>query len=276
MAVSSRCTGNEIDVGRGHASEALPEARSATGGKEGAAHWCWRRTGRRWPSRCRRSRRWRGTGRLRALTTGWRSCPPQTVSTSPATPSDGCGAWPSERENGTPPASFACRGRLPRCRRSSAAARHAPSGAGGSRCGDPRLSLLRAVGQVADGEAALTLELERRASLLSTVPDFACHVPAGADALFEAAAAPRLPARAASGLVRPWPPRAVHWRPASWPLRGSEAHAGGGSASPRRSACLKRGNPLAWFQARPYNPRRMWGTFLSSTSWRRSRRPASW
>ncbi|MEW5742796.1 MAG: hypothetical protein AB1938_28020 [Myxococcota bacterium] len=63
--------------------------------------------------------------------------------------------------------------------------------------GATRAFLVRVAAQVAVAETALTLEQERRALPLPTSADFACHVPARADALFEPAATPRLLGHAA-------------------------------------------------------------------------------
>lgn len=62
--------------------------------------------------------------------------------------------------------------------------------------GPTRAFLLRVTGQLATAEAALTLEAERAALPLPAVDGFGCHLPARADALFEAAATPRLPGHA--------------------------------------------------------------------------------
>lgn len=75
--------------------------------------------------------------------------------------------------------------------------------------GPTRAFLLRVTGQLATAEVALTLEAERAALPLPAADGFGCHLPARADALFEAAATPRLPGhaeervRAALGALAP-------------------------------------------------------------------------
>ena len=62
--------------------------------------------------------------------------------------------------------------------------------------GPTRAFLLRVAGQLAAAQVAVTLEAERAALPLPAADGFGCHLPARADALFEAAATPRMPGHA--------------------------------------------------------------------------------
>lgn len=59
--------------------------------------------------------------------------------------------------------------------------------------GPTRAFLLRVVGQLATAQVAVALECEPAALPLPAAEEFHCHLPARSDALFEAAATPRLP-----------------------------------------------------------------------------------
>lgn len=62
--------------------------------------------------------------------------------------------------------------------------------------GPTRAFLLRVVAQLAVADAAVELERAPESLPLPPAPGFTCHVPVRADALFEAAATPRLPGHA--------------------------------------------------------------------------------